>query len=54
MSMQDLFDIFWDRNISRGIWPASSPDLNPCDSFLGLFEGQSLVQKPPNGRRTKR
>jgi hypothetical protein len=45
MSMQALSNVFGDRLISSGIWPAYSPDLNPCDFFLlGLFEGQSLQQ----------
>jgi hypothetical protein len=33
MSMQALSDVFGVRIISRGIWPARSPDLNPCDFF---------------------
>jgi hypothetical protein len=45
MSMQALSDVFGDRIINNDIWPAGSPDLNPCDFFLlGLFEGQSLQQ----------
>jgi hypothetical protein len=45
MSMQALSDVFGDRIISSGVWPACSPDLNPCDFFLlGLFEGKSLQQ----------
>jgi hypothetical protein len=41
--MQALSDVFWDRNISSGIWPARSPDINIIVIFLlGLFEGQSL------------
>jgi hypothetical protein len=34
MSIQGLSDVFRDRNISSGIWPARSPDLNPCDFFF--------------------
>jgi hypothetical protein len=34
MSMQALSDVFWDRSISSDIWPARSPDLNPCDFFF--------------------
>jgi hypothetical protein len=34
MSMQVLSDVFGDRIISGGIWPARSPDLNPCDFFF--------------------
>jgi hypothetical protein len=45
MSMHVLSDVFMDRIISSGIWPARSPNLNPCDFFLlGLFEAQSLQQ----------
>jgi hypothetical protein len=45
MSVQALSDIFRDRLISGGIWPARLPDLNPCAfSLLGLFEGQTLQQ----------
>jgi hypothetical protein len=33
MSRQALSDIFRDRNISTGIWPEHSPDLNPYDFF---------------------
>jgi hypothetical protein len=24
-----------DRIISKGLWPPGSPDLNPCDFYLG-------------------
>jgi hypothetical protein len=34
MFMQALSDVFGDRIISSGIWPARSPDLNPCDFFF--------------------
>jgi hypothetical protein len=36
MSMQALFDAFRDRIISSGIWPAHSPDLNPCVFSSGV------------------
>jgi hypothetical protein len=32
--MQALSYVFEDRIISSGIWPARSPDLNPCDFFF--------------------
>jgi hypothetical protein len=35
MSMQALSDVFGDRIITSGIWLARSPDLNPCDFFIG-------------------
>jgi hypothetical protein len=34
MSMQALSDVFGDKIISSGVWPARSPDLSPCDSFF--------------------
>jgi hypothetical protein len=34
MSMQALSDVFGDRISSIGIWPARSPDLNPCEFFF--------------------
>jgi hypothetical protein len=34
MSMQALSDVFGDKIISNGIWPALSPELNPCDFFF--------------------
>jgi hypothetical protein len=34
MSIQALSDVFGDRIISSDIWPARSPDLNPCDFFF--------------------
>jgi hypothetical protein len=27
-------EVFEDRLTSRGLWPARSPDLNPCDFYL--------------------
>jgi inhibitor of nuclear factor kappa-B kinase subunit alpha len=29
-----LNEVFANRLISRGLWPARSPDLNPCDFYL--------------------
>jgi hypothetical protein len=34
MSMQALSGVFGGRIISSDIWPAHSPDLNPCDFFF--------------------
>jgi hypothetical protein len=34
MSMQALSYVFGNRLISSGVWPARSPDLNPCDVFF--------------------
>jgi inhibitor of nuclear factor kappa-B kinase subunit alpha len=33
-SINVLNKVFEDRLISRGLWPARSPDLNPCDFYL--------------------
>jgi inhibitor of nuclear factor kappa-B kinase subunit alpha len=34
VSMQALSDVFGDRIIVSGVWPARSPDPNPCDFFF--------------------
>jgi hypothetical protein len=34
VSLQALSDVFGNRIISSGIWPARSPDLNNCDFFI--------------------
>jgi hypothetical protein len=33
-SIHVLNEVFENRLISRGLWPARSPDLNPCDFYL--------------------
>ena len=33
-SMQEIENVFGDRVISRGRWPARSPDLSACDFYL--------------------
>jgi inhibitor of nuclear factor kappa-B kinase subunit alpha len=33
-SMNVLNEVFENKLISRGLWPAKSPDLNPCDFYL--------------------
>jgi hypothetical protein len=33
-SINVLNEVFEDRLVSRGLWPARSPDLNPCDFYL--------------------
>jgi hypothetical protein len=39
--MQALSDVFGDRIISIGIWPARSPDLKPCEFFFrGCLKGK--------------
>jgi hypothetical protein len=47
MSIQALSDVFKDRNISSGIWPAHSPSLNPCDFFFcGSLKDTVYNNKP--------
>jgi hypothetical protein len=49
MSMRALSDVFRDRIVSSDIWPACSPDLNPCDFFFWSwrtkFTAVTLEQK---------
>jgi hypothetical protein len=33
-SLMALEGVFGDRIISRGLWPARSPDLTPCDFYF--------------------
>jgi hypothetical protein len=38
-AIRALYDVFRelngeDRNISKGLWPSTSPALNPCDFYL--------------------
>jgi hypothetical protein len=48
MALQALSDIFGDRIISSGIWPAFSLALNPYDFFLlGLFEEHNYNSNLP-------
>jgi hypothetical protein len=45
--MQALSAVFGDRIISSGIWPARSPDLNPCDLFfLGCLKDKDYNSNP--------
>jgi hypothetical protein len=47
ISMQALSDVFGDRTGSTGIWPACSPDLNPCDFFfLGCLKNKVYNSNP--------
>jgi hypothetical protein len=46
--MQALSDVFGDRNIRSGIWPARSSDLNSCDFFFwGCLKGKVYNSNPP-------
>jgi hypothetical protein len=45
--MQALSDVFGDRIISSGIWPACSHDLNPCDfSFWACLKDKVYKSNP--------
>jgi hypothetical protein len=47
MSKQALTDVFGDRIISSGTWPARSPDLNHCYSFFrGCFKDRVYNSNP--------
>jgi len=46
-SLAALEEVFEDRVISRGRWPARSPDLNPCDYFLwGCLKAKAYENNP--------
>jgi inhibitor of nuclear factor kappa-B kinase subunit alpha len=46
-SINVLNEVFEDRLISCGLWPASSPDLNPCDFYLwGNLKDKVYSNKP--------
>ena len=46
-SLRFLEDIYEDRVISKGIWPARSPDLTPLDFFLwGYLKGRVYKNNP--------
>jgi hypothetical protein len=47
MSMQALSDVFGDRIISNDIWPARSPDLNPCDFFFWGYLKNKVYSNNP-------
>jgi hypothetical protein len=38
-SIQVLHEVFDDRVVSLGLWPPRSPDINPCDFFVGILKG---------------
>jgi hypothetical protein len=54
LSMQALSDVFRIRIISSGIWPAHSPDLNPCDFFFwGCLKNKVYNSHLVDGRTKK-
>jgi hypothetical protein len=46
--MEELRQVFGDRIISRGLWPAHSPDLNPCDFYLWGNLKQKVYKTNPH------
>jgi inhibitor of nuclear factor kappa-B kinase subunit alpha len=47
MAMKALSDVFRDRIISSDIWPAHSPDFNPCDFFFwGCLKNKVCSNNP--------
>jgi hypothetical protein len=49
-----LSDVFGDRIISSDIWPACSPDLNPCDFFfLGYLKDKVYSNNPQTEEKLK-
>jgi hypothetical protein len=53
MSLQALSDVFGDRIISSGIWPALSPDLNPCDFFFWDGLKDNVYNRNPRMEKLK-
>jgi hypothetical protein len=46
--------VFGDRIISSGIWPARSPDLNPCDIFFwGCLKDKLYNRNPQTEKELK-
>jgi len=47
-SIAAIREVFEDRVISRGRWPARSPDLNPCDFFLWGYLKAKVYENNPH------
>jgi inhibitor of nuclear factor kappa-B kinase subunit alpha len=47
-SVEELRQVFGDRIVSRGLWPARSPDLNPCDFYLWGNLKQKVYKTNPH------
>ena len=53
-SLDFIAEIFENRIISRGLWPARSPDLTACDFYLwGNLKNKVYKTNPPHIRRIK-
>jgi hypothetical protein len=46
--MEELRQVFGDRIISCGLWPARSPDLYPCDFYLWGNLKQKVYKTNPH------
>jgi hypothetical protein len=53
MFFQALFDVCGDRIICSGIWPAWSPDLNPCDFFFWCCFKDKVYKSDPQMEELK-
>jgi hypothetical protein len=47
-SIKVLNKVFEDRLISRRLWPARSPDLNPCDFYLWGNQKDKVYSNNPH------
>jgi hypothetical protein len=53
MSVQALSDVLGNRIICSDIWPASSPDLNPCDFFYWGCLKDKIYSSNPRTKELK-
>jgi hypothetical protein len=53
MSMQALSDVVGARIISSDIWPAHSPDLNPCEYFFWGCLKDKVYKSNPRAEELK-
>ena len=52
--MAAVSKVFWDREISRGLWPPRSPDLTPPDYYLwGKLKGSVYGDNPRTANELK-
>jgi hypothetical protein len=51
--MQALSDVFRDKIISSGIWPACSPDLKPCYFFFWACLKDKTYNSNPQREKLK-
>jgi hypothetical protein len=53
MSMQALSDVLGNGIISSSIWPARSPDLNPCNFFFWACLKDKVYNSKPQKEELK-